>query len=331
MRRILITPRIERIAEDYRNNIFKGRQRNFERPEQLLQKLLDDINAKKCRGYKNWHVYAKYLQNIISHYNELLDLKPGQFDDYHMRYFNVSKAFLTDKTWRNNSGRTSFSDVVVKKMRYEDVRQKEILPYLEQLGVYTCVYCNSQYTPTIHIAKGHLKGGFELDHNRPKSEFPFLCTSFFNLYPVCSNCNGWKLDRKAEFVLYTENYKELDPFYFSLDKASIIKYMLYHDSAVLDIVFDSKDLVLLTNHNKLFHIDKYYKAFRDVAEELVWKSKTRNNIYQKQMIKSFQKLFPRKKADIIRFLYGLYPLTQDIYRRPLTKLQQDLAKQLKII
>lgn len=331
MRRILITPRIERIAKDYRENLFNGRRKDFVKPKQLLQNLLNDINSKKGRGYNNWSIYADYLNNIIIHYEELLDLRPALFNDYYTNYFNVPKAILTDKAWRKTQGRQSFSDIVVALMRYEDVRQKEILPFLEQIGIHSCVYCNTQYTPTIHISKGRIIGGFELDHNWPKSEFPFLCTSFFNLYPVCPNCNKWKLDRRAEFILYTENYQEQDPFLFTLDKGSIIKYMLFQDPAVLDIKCYCGDHSLLVNHNNLFHIDEYYKSFRDIAEELVWKSKTRNDVYKKQMINSFIKLFPRKKADINRFLYGFYSSPNEIHKRPLTKLQQDIAKQLKII
>ena len=332
MRRILITKRIEELAEEYRDNLFKKRQKNFVKPKILLQNLLNDINTQKGRRYKNWSVYSSYLQNIIDHYDELLDLKPKKFETYRLNYFDVAKDILTDKKWKKSKyGRTSFSDTVVKLMRYEDVREKEIIPYLEKLGIHSCVYCNTQYTPTVHVEKGKVLGGFELDHNWPKSEFPFLCTSFFNLYPVCSNCNGWKLDKKTKFVLYTDDYKQLDPFEFRLEKGSIIKYMLYQNPEVLNIMFESKDAGLLKNHKELFHTHEYYKAFRDVAEELVWKSKTRNDVYKQQLIQSFIKLFPRRKSDINRFLYGFYSQLKDIHQRPLTKLQQDIAKQLKII
>lgn len=332
MRRILITDKVAKLAKDYRDNLFKKRRRDFVRPLVLLKSLLNDINAKKGKRYNNWKVYADYLSNIITHYDELLDLSPSQFCVYHTNYFDVHKDILTDKRWKKTkAGRTSFSDTVVKLMRYEDVREKEIIPYLEKLGIKTCVYCNSQFVPTIHVEKGKVLGGYQLDHNWPKSEFPFLCTSFFNLYPVCSNCNLWKHDNRAEFVLYTDDYKQIEPFEFSLTKAPIVKYMLYQNPEVLDIKFGSGDKALRDNHEQLFHTDEYYRSFRDVAEELVWKSKTRNDVYKKQLINSFLKLFPRKNADVNRFLYGFYTSPHDIHQRPLTKLQQDIARQLGII
>lgn len=332
MRRILISKNVGALAKEYRTNLFSKRQRNFVKPVVLLQELLDDINNKKGRRYNNWKVYSDYLQNIIDHYDELLDLRPSKFEQYYFDFFNVSKDVLTDKKWiKSKNGRTSFSDTVVKLMRYEDVREKEIIPYLVRLDIHSCVYCNAQYTPTVYVNNRKLLGGYELDHNWPKSEFPFLCTSFFNLYPVCSNCNGWKLNKKIKFVLYTEDYNDLDPFKFILDKASIVKYMLYQSPDNLEIVFDSHDVDLRDDHNKVFHTDKYYRLFRDVAEELVWKSKTRNDTYKKQLIERYKKLFPRKETDIYRFLYGFYTSPKDIHRRPLTKLQQDIAKQLGII
>ena len=332
MYRILISSKVEGLAKDYRDNLFGKRRKDFIKPLILLQKQLDDINAQKGRRYNNWTVYANYLTNIITHYDDLLDLKPSQFGTYHTNYFNVPKRILTDKKWRKTKiGRVSFADTVVKLMRYEDVRSKEIIPYFEKLGIRTCVYCNSQYVPTVHFEKGKVVGGYQLDHNWPKSEFPFLCTSFFNLYPVCSNCNLWKLDNRAKFVLYSDDSTQIEPFKFSLTKVSIIKYMLYQNSEELDIVFDSSDKTLRDNHEQLFHTDEYYRSFRDVAEELVWKSKTRNDVYKKQMIQSFLKLFPRRKADINRFLYGFYFSPNDTHQRPLTKFQQDIAKQLGIV
>ena len=333
MRRILITDRVKGIARDYRDNLFKGRNVNFEKPKDRLQALLDDINIKKGAGYYNWSFYSQYLQNLINHYDDLLDLKPSEFKSYYSLYFSDPRGLLAEKKWRKKTkaGRSPFYEEVVKLMRYEDVREKEIIPYLAQLEIHTCVYCNTQYTPTIHVKKGRLIGGFELDHNFPKSKYPFLCTSFFNLYPVCANCNGWKVGREAEFVLYSEDPTQLNPFSFKLDRASIIKYMLFQDPELLEIVFDSNDKTLLSSHNLLFHTEKYYGAFREVAEELIWKSKTRNAVYKRQLIDSFLKLFPRKHVDVDRFLYGFYFDPKDIHRRPLTKLQQDIAKQLNII
>lgn len=331
MRKILITSNVEALAKDYRTNLFNGRNSSFTKPKERIKKLLEDIKDKKEVGYNNWVDYAYYLQSIFDHYDELLDLRPKEFDRYQKLYFDVDERLLKDKKWiKNKNSRKSFADTVVELMRYEDVRQKEIIPYIEKLGIHTCVYCNTQYTPTVHIKKGKVLGGYELDHNKPKSKYPFLCTSFFNLYPVCSNCNGWKLDREAEFELYTEDPSQLELFEFKLEKASIIKYMLFQNASVLKILLDSNHFSLLRNHNQLFHLEEYYSSFRDVAEELIWKSKTRNDVYKDQMIKSFNILFPRKKADVNRFLYGFYPLSQDIHRRPLTKLQQDIAKQLKI-
>ena len=101
-----------------------------------LQKRKKKRKIKREVRNNNWAVYANYLTNIIAHYDDLLDLKPSQFGIYHTNYFNVPKTILTDKNWRKTkTGRVSFADTIVKLMRYEDVRNKEIIPYFEKLGI----------------------------------------------------------------------------------------------------------------------------------------------------------------------------------------------------
>lgn len=57
-----------------------------------------------------------------------------------------------------------------------------------KLGIKACVYCNASYT----VATDDDRATFQIDHSYPKSKYPFLCTSFFNLQPSCMHCNQIK-------------------------------------------------------------------------------------------------------------------------------------------
>ena len=107
--------------------------------------------------------------------------------------------------------------------------------------------------------------------------------------------------------------------------------MLVQSSDVLNIMIGSQEPGLASNHNKRFHVNALYQSFKDEAEELLWKYKTRNDTYINQLIDSFQKKFPYKRNEIKRFLYGFYSQEKDIHKRPLTKMKQDVAKQLKLV
>jgi hypothetical protein len=109
--------------------------------------------------------------------------------------------------------------------------------------------------------------------------------------------------------------------------------MLRQDAAVLDIKLKSKDAELLSNHLERFHTDNLYKTYADELEVLVWKFKSFNPAFKEQLTDRFKKLFPihATRNDIIRFLYGFYSKEKDVHKRPLTKVKQDVAKQLGMI
>lgn len=331
MRRIFITDAIQDLAEEYEKNLFAKKDKRFVRPKDGLKNLEKQIRDNKTAWNVNWQDYADYVNYVWNHLKEIILLHPSQFDDYKRNHLNMlSDAQLKDKEWRGTS--KSFSDMIIEVMRYKEVRETEMISFVEKLGIKACVYCNSQHTATVHIDAQEVKGGYELDHYKAKDTYPFLCISFFNLQPCCGSCNKWKSNKDGLFNLYTDDPNEMiNPFEFGLSSASIVRYMLSQDAGSLEISFDSDDKALLTNHEELFHTTKLYEGFRDTAEELVWRSKINNEAYMKQLVERFARLFPNHREEITRFLYGFYSKESDIHKRPLTKLQQDIARQLKQI
>ncbi len=318
MKRILITNGVQLMADEYRDNLFKDRRGSFIKPLDGLKKLKNTITLGQN--------YVDYVDAIIRNYDEILTLHPKDFDAYKGTHFNM----LSDKQLTTKSGNICFYDAIVKAMRYEEVRKTEIVKYIEKLGIKTCVYCNTQYASTIRHYNQFI-AGYEIDHYKPKSKYPFLCISFFNMQPSCASCNRWKSDEESKFNLYTDEIGNLNPFLFSLNESSIIKYMLVQSNDVLKITVSSQEPGLVSNHNERFHVEALYQSFKDEAEELLWKYKTRNDTYIDQLIDSFTRLFPYKRDEIKRFLYGFYSQEKDIHKRPLTKMKQDIAKQLKLV
>jgi 5-methylcytosine-specific restriction endonuclease McrA len=77
-------------------------------------------------------------------------------------------------------------------MRY-DAARFEYYPFALEMDIKSCVYCNAHLAATTKNNNGTYKGTYELDHFYPKSKYPYLCTSFFNLQPCCAHCNESKL------------------------------------------------------------------------------------------------------------------------------------------
>lgn len=83
-------------------------------------------------------------------------------------------------------------------LNYKKGGQKESTAYWlqRQLGVKVCPYCNRMYTTTV-FGKNNIRPDF--DHFYPKSKYPYLAVSLFNLIPSCSMCNRKKGDAAEIF------------------------------------------------------------------------------------------------------------------------------------
>lgn len=329
MRRIFINKSIIELSKDYVNKLFEGRRikglpTDFRLP---LNNLRDFEIYLRANGYIN---FADYVLKIIEKYNIINYIRPQYFKLLHRRYFNnLTEADLQTKiSYRGNN--MEFYKHIVNEMRYDAVRDKEFLPYVKKLGIKTCIYCNTQFAITTENDNGVLAGKYELDHFLPKSKYPFLCISFFNLQPSCAHCNKSKNDREALFGLYTQDYKELSPFVFRVYPKSIVKYMLSQNCEDLDIAFDCIDPLLKNDHESKFHITELYSTQKDVIEEIIWKAKIYNDSYKKSLLESFSKLFPRT-TNFNRLILGNYDQVNHCHKRPLSKLMQDIAKQLDLL
>lgn len=335
MKRILITPELEQMADDFSTTLFSDRNAKFKKPKANLQLLETRLRAKRT-GIK----YANYIHEICDNYPDILRLKPSEFENYKVNHFsNLTNANLKSPVYGFSKvkgiGKKKFYELVVDAMQYDALQKKDLRPYIKKLGIRTCVYCNAQYAVTTSKKKGQ-RVTYQLDHFKPQSEYPFLCTSFFNLQPSCGHCNQSKSKNQALFGLYTEDYNELYPFLFHVDRKSIIKYMLSHNCDCLNIKLDvqpqnAQSLNLLQNHQDRFHIDQIYSEFTDVAEEIIWKAKIYNKTYRDQLMREFKKLFPNGIIDFPRFFYGFYIDKDEILKRPLTKLMQDFAKEMGLL
>jgi hypothetical protein len=69
-----------------------------------------------------------------------------------------------------------------------------------------------------------------------RSEFPFLCTSFLNIYPICGSCNKAKSDIPSEFRLYRTGL-EINVFGFGLADNAVVQYLNHNDLEKIKIVF----------------------------------------------------------------------------------------------
>lgn len=331
MRSILLTESMLYDARDYAKLLFSNREKRFVQPEVRLQKLIDDYTA---AGEPI--EYINYLKKVKRCRFALNALHPDMFEHVHDRYFDSNTLNLSAK-FRRGKVEKSFADWLVWALRFEDVRHEPyLLKHFHNLGIKTCVYCNAQFAVTIDKASGKYIGHYDLDHNLPKSRYPFLATNFFNLVPCCGHCNSAKKNADVKFKLYQTNRQQLELLSFEIDESKLVRYLTTLDRDDIDVRL--KDLLrypvgqktMAEIFNERFHIDNLCKEHRDVIEELLWKYKIYNQSYISMLEQQFSLLFP-SDVSFNRFFLGNYDRPEEIHKRPLAKLIQDIARQLDMI
>lgn len=304
MRQILITPEIKAMAREYANNLFADKSDAFVQPVKGLRNLIIDLKEVN-NGLANKERYINYLKEIIKDYKKLKNLLPTEFDKYKTKYDGIiedSPLSSKIKYRRNplpskkadrvglNVSEKEFYKLIVDRMHYDDSRLY-LGPYMKKIGINTCVYCNIAKAT---YSENRKEVYFPFDHCKPKSDYPFLCITFFNLYPSCTNCNGHKLaDESKGFQLYKKTGAIGDPFVFQIDRTKIEE----GDPDTLEVEFKSRNVAdkdLSDKYDECYRIREFY-----------------NSDDEKRSNYQMWKLIEKHRASYLKAMEASFPLTVD--------------------
>lgn len=215
--------------------------------------------------------------------------------------------------------------------------------YVESIGVRVCPYCNRAFIDIINEPKGKTRP--ELDHYYPKSEYPFLALSLYNLIPSCHVCNS---NFKGSINFYTEIH--IHPYEDSLhdygkfvileDSNNLtVDKIIQTESEIKKIDFDlvsrdhSKKSKEFENNKSTFHLKELYNMHKDYAIEILYKSK----LYNKDRLDDLKKIKVNpgeillNEADFDRLILGNYSEPKNFDLRPLSKFMYDIAYESELL
>jgi uncharacterized protein YfkK (UPF0435 family) len=193
--------------------------------------------------------------------------------------------------------------------------------FVETLDLKTCPYCNRNYTFAVNEADGKLRP--EIDHFYPKSIYPFLAMSFFNLIPSCSICNHTKSNKVEEHLENPYDIRE-GAYTFTYRPKSIEFSVVEKEK----YDFNSFEIELKGNKSniELFKLVQLYKQHKDVVLELLIKK-----AYYPQSYIAELSNFGFIKDEIYRYLFSNYKQDDDLHKRPLSKLVRDISEELGLL
>lgn len=305
---------IENKAIDSYWSLINQISENFLRPIDLLRSM-DLTGEVKSTGILFNNDEQALLDFTIMKFEEIIKSKPDKLRGYIQNYFSGSKNYTED-----------FLMEFEECMRYNAFRgSAKARDHFRNLGIKACPYCNAQFTISTG-KKGNVLCHF--DHIYPKSEYPFLALSIYNLVPCCSYCNQSKSKTNPL------NEKFIHPFEDSI--ANKFKFKA-SDKAIKDYLTDGdlpkdqKNLVisdLSTSFNMTkFNILELYNEHSDIIQEAY----IRALVYNDDYVEEIKNQFSLTQDEIDRVVNGNYMIEADINKRPLSKLQQDLRDQFELL
>lgn len=198
------------------------------------------------------------------------------------------------------------------------------------LDVKVCPYCNLNFTHT--ITKKRKKIRPEFDHFYPKSVYPLLSLSFYNLIPSCPVCNHTKKTILLEINPYSDDFSE-NPFEIEQPLDAIFYGKNRQNNE------DSKKWLIRLKDNRIdskyskniqtFGLEDRYNEIKDYAEEIVFKALTYNDGYYESILQTFDQML-LTKSEMDRIIFGNYVSPEDFHKRPLSKLTHDILEQFDV-
>ena len=230
------------------NGLFEGiNESNLDQIDKKCLKYIKD-NLKDILKANNNELkeYIKYFQE---NYPNSIGVENQKKEEWHQLY-KIIRAEIFEKEYNNWGKRKTYGSY----------------KFVETLDLKTCPYCNRNYTFIVDEESGKLRP--ELDHFYPKSIYPFLAMSFYNLIPSCPICNHTKSSKVSENLINPYDIKD-DDFKFTYKPTDISFSQIEskkYDMDSFEIEFKKK------NENiDIFKLDELYKQHKDIVLELLIK------------------------------------------------------------
>ena len=249
----------------------------------------------------------------------LVSLPPSHFSKY-ARLLKIKNLHGAYDDF-NKVTHDIFVDIVyTKRLNKQDL--------IDAIGLNSCPYCNRSYIYSVTSGKVNP----QLDHFYPKSIYPILAVSLYNLIPACAICNsagakGSKDPLDARYQLISPHLVKHDDFHFNYQLSSPKIITGNINNSDVSVFFDKG---ANSPNDKVFHLSSFYQQHADHVVDLLYK---RNYVYTDSYLAALRKITGQKisQSDLDRFIVGAYVSPDDYHKRPLSKLYAEIATEIGLI
>lgn len=286
--------------------------------------------------------------NDICDYCGEKECKNKRTEAYKISFSNKTKLFFTfdiiellitgtplellkiTSSYKNTAGIESEKleiEKLFKESGYTNFYQKKYgKDFVNLLNRSTCTYCNRNYT--LNVSTKHASS--QLDHWFPKSMFPILALSFFNLIPSCGSCNHikgrsdkkynwWENDSLSEMLHpYFPDNNENFKFDFTYEESSdtfIVKFRDVKGSKIIQTLNFNLTKEIYQAHSHLELKDLYNLRKKYTTNYITF------------LLEKLHEVEP-SDDEKYRLLFGVEKNQNDYHKRPFSKFKNDIIEKL---
>lgn len=279
---------------------------------------------KKTKAKLNGSSLPKYLKDFI--YKNLTHILVG----------NPEKLLeINDEFYSTNRGKIKKINPIIRKIfDYNSFinKKQEYNSYTlaDNLQISTCPNCNRQYIITISSKKadGQLTRP-DFDHYFPKSKYPLLSLSFYNLIPSCKICNStFKGDKETDIKQHIHPYVDniINDFSFNY---KLISKEKCQSISIEYIEPNTKDRIKKTF--EMFRIEEIYNGHKLIVDQILQLKNSLNDDYLEILTKNTYEGINWTPEEAYRIGFGVNYKDDELFEQPFSKLKKDILKKEEML
>lgn len=220
---------------------------------------------------------------------------------------------------------------------YNNFTQRKLgKEWAELINVNICPYCNRSYIFTLK------KSGVrpQYDHFFPKSAYPYLAVSMYNLIPCCAVCNTAKSNFNTydkitgkEILMYPYNdeygYDLSIQTSYSGDFSCWLGASDKFGLTVKPATTAGEDLKHKADDTRrVLHLNELYEKHKDYVKDIINRTYIYNDDYIESLLEEYPELF-QSLEEVKNFVYINYLEKENWGNRILAKLTFDIMREFR--
>ncbi|RYJ50739.1 hypothetical protein DR871_014670 [Flavobacterium petrolei] len=281
---------------------------------------------KKTKAKLNSSSLPKYLKEFIdANLSQILVDKPEEL-------LKINKAFYS-----TSKGKSKKINSIIRKIFDYDLfsnKKQEYNSYslADNLQINTCPNCNRQYTITVSSKKvdGQIARP-DFDHYFPKSKYPLLSLSFYNLIPSCKICNStFKGDKEMDILQNIHPYIDnlINDFSFNYELSS---KGLYKCESISINFHEPNTQDRIEKTLKMFRIEETYNGHKFIVDQILQLKNSLNDDYLRILTQNTYENINWTPEDAYRIGFGVNYKDDELFEHPFSKLKRDIIKKEEML